>query len=190
MITCEKPNNAIYKYEGIISLNSLPNDLSLNADNLLLRGCSVRNTDFVYGVVVYQGHDTKVMMNSASARYKLSQLEKKTTMSIIIIFCFQLLMAVIGAASGANWLKNAQESNLQYLGSLGNSDEGFMNMLVKQAGTWILIFTNFVPISLMVTLELVKFWQGTFMQNDHLMYDPEQDMEMRAQSSNLNEELG
>lgn len=63
-------------------------------------------------------------------------------------------------------------------------------MLVKQAGTWILIFTNFVPISLMVTLELVKFWQGMFMQSDHLMYDPEQDMEMRAQSSNLNEELG
>jgi phospholipid-transporting ATPase len=42
----------------------------------------------------------------------------------------------------------------------------------------------------MVTFELVKFWQALFMQNDALMFDEEQDMAMRAQSSNLNEELG
>jgi len=42
----------------------------------------------------------------------------------------------------------------------------------------------------MVTLELVKFWQAIFMSNDWMMFDDEQDMHMRAQSSNLNEELG
>jgi P-type E1-E2 ATPase len=42
----------------------------------------------------------------------------------------------------------------------------------------------------MVTMELVKFWQAGFMSNEYLMYDEEQDMPMRAQSSNLNEELG
>lgn len=53
-----------------------------------------------------------------------------------------------------------------------------------------MIFTNFVPISLMVTLEIVKFWQAGFMTLDWLMFDEEQDMAMKAQSSNLNEELG
>ena len=62
--------------------------------------------------------------------------------------------------------------------------------LLQQTGTWVLIFTNFVPISLMVTLELVKFWQAMFMSKDWTMFDEEQDMAMRAQSSNLNEELG
>lgn len=52
------------------------------------------------------------------------------------------------------------------------------------------MLTNFVPISLIVTLELVKFWQGMFMSYDFLMYDPEQDTAMRCQSSNLNEQLG
>jgi phospholipid-transporting ATPase len=47
-------------------------------------------------------------------------------------------------------------------------------------GTWILLLTNFVPISLMVTLELVKFWQAMFMSQDYLMYDEEQDMPMLA----------
>jgi len=42
----------------------------------------------------------------------------------------------------------------------------------------------------MVTLELVKFWQAGFMSKDWTMFDEEQDMAMRAQSSNLNEELG
>lgn len=48
-------------------------------------------------------------------------------------------------------------------------------------GTWILIFTNFVPISLMVTLEVVKLGQAIMMQNDVVyMYDEEQDMQMRG----------
>jgi phospholipid-transporting ATPase len=73
-------------------------------------------------------------------------------------------------------------------------DEGKMKEsgfpFTQKFGTWILIFTNLVPISLMVTAEMVKLFQGQFMANDVTMYDEEQDMAMRAQSSNLNEELG
>jgi len=57
-------------------------------------------------------------------------------------------------------------------------------------GSWILIFTNLVPISLLVSLEMVKYFQAIFMSNDKYMYDEDQEMHMRAQSSNLNEELG
>ena len=58
------------------------------------------------------------------------------------------------------------------------ADEPFIMLLVQQVGTWILIFTNFVPISLLVTLEVVKFWQVMFMTTDAMMYDEEQDMAM------------
>lgn len=60
----------------------------------------------------------------------------------------------------------------------------------QKFGTWILIFTNLVPISLMVTAEMVKLFQAFFMSNDYDMFDQEQCMQMRALSSNLNEELG
>lgn len=63
-------------------------------------------------------------------------------------------------------------------------------LFIQLFGSWILMLTNFVPISLIVTLELVKFWQGMFMSYEFLMYDPEQDTAMRCQSSNLNEQLG
>ena len=57
-------------------------------------------------------------------------------------------------------------------------------------GTWFLIFTNMVPISLIVSLEIVKFNQAIFMSYDVNMFDEENGIEMKAQSSNLNEELG
>jgi phospholipid-transporting ATPase len=104
----------------------------------------------------------------------------------------QLILALIAATIGAQWnLGNGLKALYMGNETLGEDDtHGFGYYLIKQTGTWILIFTNFVPISLMVTLELVKFWQGMFMSTDYMMFDEEQDMEMRAQSSNLNEELG
>jgi phospholipid-transporting ATPase len=63
-------------------------------------------------------------------------------------------------------------------------------MWLTKLGTWVLVFTNFVPISLTVSLELVKFWQAMYMNYEVLMFDDEQDMAMKAQASNLNEELG
>ena len=56
--------------------------------------------------------------------------------------------------------------------------------------TWMLLFTNMVPISLLVTVEIVKFWQALFIGWDIDIYDTERDMPTRVQSSNLNEELG
>lgn len=63
-------------------------------------------------------------------------------------------------------------------------------LFLKTTGTWILIFTNFVPISLLVTLELVRFWQASFMSMEWRMYDIDKNMSAGVQASNLNEELG
>lgn len=51
---------------------------------------------------------------------------------------------------------------------------------VRLVGTWVLIMTNMVPISLMVSLELVKYAQSYFMEQDHAMYDTEGGTEMKA----------
>lgn len=85
-IVCERPNTAIYKYEGYLQLGPNDEKISLNTDYVLLRGMSLRNTEHVYGVVVFTGHDTKVMKNSSSGKYKFSSLEKLTNKSIYIIF--------------------------------------------------------------------------------------------------------
>ena len=52
------------------------------------------------------------------------------------------------------------------------------------------MFTSLIPTSLIITKEMSQLFQCHFMQNDLGMYDRDQYMEMRAQASNLTEELG
>jgi len=69
--------------------------LSLRSDNLILKGCIMRNTEYIYGFAVYTGHDTKVMMNSSKPRVKWSQLEQATSKSILIILLTQSILSLI-----------------------------------------------------------------------------------------------
>ena len=98
---------------------------------------------------------------------------------------------MIGSIIGSTWTVNNYEAAV-YLG-IDSEDEWASTwglLFIQKTGTWILIFTNFVPISLIVTLEIVKFWQGTFMSWDVNMYDEDEDFPMNAQTTNINEELG
>jgi len=163
-IKCENPNNSIYKFEGTIDIKGMKETISLGPDNLLLRGMNLRNTEDVYGIVVFTGHDTKVMKNSAAAVYKLSKLDLMMNHSILVVLTFQMILAVIAAAVGWGYmsefkcdLNDAGECDSDmwtpYLPKIVDLDSGEFIILIF---TWILIMTNMVPISLMVSLEVVK----------------------------------
>jgi len=117
-----------------------------------LRGSSLKNTEYIYGITVFTGHDTKVMKNSAHSKYKFSKLELLVNKSILIVFALQIILALIAASFG-NYLLHyyTKEHDAMYVFERVTR-LGFLAFF----GTWILIFTNFVPISLMVTLEVVK----------------------------------
>jgi magnesium-transporting ATPase (P-type) len=83
IIQCEMPNDQIYKFEGTYENQSVK--ASLNFDNFLHRGSSLRNTEWILGTPIYAGHDTKVMMNSSNSRYKRSDIEVRTNKLIIMI---------------------------------------------------------------------------------------------------------
>ena len=57
-------------------------------------------------------------------------------------------------------------------------------------GVWFIAMMNFVPISLLITIEMVNFIQAKFISWDMMVYDEERDLPALVQSSNLNEELG
>lgn len=106
-IICEQPNNAIYKFEGNIRLSNVNERIALGPENMLLRGCSLKNTEFIYGIAIFTGHDTKVMKNAASAKYKFSSLENKMNMAIGLILVTQLILSSIAAFFGAAWTYKA-----------------------------------------------------------------------------------
>lgn len=103
------PNNAIYKFEGMGEFPFMQQKVALNAENMLLRGSSLRNTEWAFGICIFSGHDTKVMQNSAVSKYKFSQLEVHMNTSLSYIFALQFILASIASGIGSSWIANYQD---------------------------------------------------------------------------------
>ena len=43
---------------------------------MIQRGCKLKNTDYVYGIVTYTGHDTKIMQNEIKYKSKVKWKNK------------------------------------------------------------------------------------------------------------------
>jgi len=151
---------------------------------------SLRNTELLYGWVLYTGHETKIQMNAAKPVYKTSTVMRLTYKAIISIFILQAIFGSLAAILGANW--TVKNQTVIYLGfSRGDKwNTSYLLGFIKMLGSWMLIMTNCVPISLLVSLEVIKLWQGSFMAWDVLMYDKKQDLPMQPRCTSINEELG
>ena len=101
-IECENPNEMLYKFEGNLQMNS-GMTIPLSVDQILLRGSSLRNTDYIYGIVVFTGHETKIMKNSVKSKIKFSKLEKITNIYIIVIMILQFLLALTCSFANSIW---------------------------------------------------------------------------------------
>lgn len=76
-VKCEGPSDKIYQFDGVIKLDLASNDsVSLSYDSFMLRGSSLRQTEWIFGLVTFTGHHTRIMMNSCGARTKFSRIEK------------------------------------------------------------------------------------------------------------------
>uniref|UniRef100_A0A803MB35 Phospholipid-transporting ATPase n=1 Tax=Chenopodium quinoa TaxID=63459 RepID=A0A803MB35_CHEQI len=194
-VQCEQPNNSLYTFTGnlIIEKQTLP----LSPNQLLLRGCSLRNTEYIVGAVIYSGHETKVMMNTMNVPSKRSTLERKLDKLILALFATLFMMCLIGSI-GSGIFINRKYFYLGLLqGTLDGADERqfdpsnrFLVMILTMF-TLITLFSTIIPISLYVSIEGIKFIQSLqFINNDLNMYHAETNTPALARTSNLNEELG
>eukprot|EP00002_Diphylleia_rotans_P013474 TRINITY_DN2635_c0_g3_i2.p1 TRINITY_DN2635_c0_g3~~TRINITY_DN2635_c0_g3_i2.p1 ORF type:complete len:1173 (-),score=203.43 TRINITY_DN2635_c0_g3_i2:256-3774(-) len=184
-IECEAPNGSLYKFEG----NYKPNDTdtyALENKQVALRGCRIKNTEWVDGIVVFTGHDTKLMMNSIISKIKTSSIERQLNQNIISLFAFLIALCVICGILGGAFVSR-ERSNALYLHMEGIDEAAFgaLNIL-----TYIILFNTLIPISLYVSIELVKVVQAYLIECDITMYHDETDTPARARTSNLSDELG
>ncbi|KAJ0676484.1 putative P-type phospholipid transporter [Helianthus annuus] len=190
-IQCEQPNNSLYTFTGnLITQNQT---LPLGPNQILLRGCNLRNTEYIVGAVVFTGHETKVMMNAMNVPSKRSTLEKKLDKVIATLFGVLLTLCLIGAIGSALFVNERY-----YYLQLGNNVESEQFnpgnrplVFVLSIFTLITLYSPIIPISLYVSIEMIKFIQSTkFINNDLRMYHSETNTPALARTSNLNEELG
>ncbi|WBW71444.1 P-type ATPase [Schizosaccharomyces osmophilus] len=184
-VKSEQPNNSLYTYDATLKL--LPNDreLPLGPEQLLLRGAQLRNTHWVYGVVVFTGHETKLMKNTTETPIKRTAVEKQVNTQILyLLFIFVFLCFC--SSLGSLIQRSVYGSAFSYL--LITTSRG--GEFFKQLLTFWILYSNLVPISLFVTFELVRYVQAQLISSDLDMYNEETDVPAACRTSSLVEELG
>ncbi|XP_029917732.1 phospholipid-transporting ATPase IA isoform X2 [Myripristis murdjan] len=183
---CESPNRHLYEFVGNIRLDG-HSTVPLGPDQILLRGAQLRNTQWVHGIVVYTGHDTKLMQNSTRPPLKLSNVERITNFQILVLFGCLLAISLVCSIGQTIW--KYQYGNAAWYMDLNSPDGGAANFGLNFL-TFIILFNNLIPISLLVTLEVIKFVQAFFINWDTDMHYEPTNTPAMARTSNLNEELG
>lgn len=191
-IVCETPNNLLNKFEGTLSWRN--QHFSLDNDKILLRGCVLRNTQWCYGVVVFAGKDTKLMQNSGKTKFKRTSIDRLLNFLIIGIVFFLLSMCVFCTVACGVW---------EWL--VGRYFQVYLpwDTLVPAEPTWgalviaLLVFFSYaivmntvVPISLYVSVEVIRFAQSFLINWDEKMYYEKTGTAAKARTTTLNEELG
>ncbi|XP_019449358.1 PREDICTED: phospholipid-transporting ATPase 1-like isoform X2 [Lupinus angustifolius] len=198
LIKCEKPNRNIYGFQANMEIDG--KTLSLGSPNIVLRGCELKNTSWALGVAVYCGRETKAMLNSSGAPSKRSRLETHMNLEIIMLSVFLVALCTVTSVCAAVWLK-CHKDELDLLPYYRKLD-----VLKEKNGTYeyygwgmeilftflmaIIVYQVMIPISLYISMELVRVGQAYFMIGDSRMYDEATNSRFQCRALNINEDLG
>ncbi|GAB1286839.1 Phospholipid-transporting ATPase [Apodemus speciosus] len=170
IVSCEAPNNKLDRFSGVLSWKDSKHTLS--NQKIILRGCVLRNTSWCFGMVLFAGPDTKLMQNS-----------------VLWIFGFLVCLGIILAIGNSIW---ESEVGGQFRTPLfwreGEKSSLFSGFLTFWS--YVIILNTLVPISLYVSVEVIRLGHSYFINWDRKMYYAVKAMPAEARTTTLNEELG
>ncbi|MBA0548084.1 hypothetical protein Golob_019203 [Gossypium lobatum] len=194
-IRCEDPNANLYSFVGSLELGD--EQYPLSPQQLLLRDSKLRNTDYIFGVVIFTGRDTKVIQNSTEPPSKRSKIEKRMDNIVYFLFAVLVGLSIIGSiffgietredlenGKMRRWYLRPDDTTIYY------NPKRAAVAAILQFLTALMLYSYLIPISLYVSIEIVKVLQSIFINQDLHMYHEETDKPAHARTSNLNEELG
>ena len=169
-------------------------DIPLDPKQLLLKGAKLKNTEWVIGIVVYSGLNCKIMKNAKDPIPKYSSVEKLMNIALIIIFGFQSILCLLAAILRGEYYKknllNEVDKDKDKPISFGYTEFGYMTESFFNYFTYLLLLNTMIPISLIITVEVVKIFQGMFMRYDKYSYSTLRKKFLTPNSVSLNEECG
>jgi len=189
----DQPSPELYKLDGKLEISlgdSSSNNVNLNipldAKQLLLKGAILKNTKWIIGIVCYTGHLTKLMLNSKKPRIKYSKVELLMSNLLISILIMQMIFCLLCSFLNSVFYFNFLQGNIfvDYL-----EHNIFVDSVYKYF-TYLLLLNTMIPISLIITLEIVKMIQGFFIRYDIEMFSKIRGKFVNPKSVSLNEELG
>ncbi|XP_041890477.1 phospholipid-transporting ATPase ID isoform X4 [Corvus kubaryi] len=158
-VICEPPNNKLDKFGGTLYWKE--NKYPLSNQNMLLRGCVLRNTEWCFGLVIFAGPDTKLMQNSGRTKFKRTSIDRLMNTLVLWIYL--------------PWDEGVHSAFFS----------GFLSFW-----SYIIILNTVVPISLYVSVEVIRLGHSYFINWDKKMYCAKRQTPAEARTTTLNEELG
>ncbi|GAB1604721.1 phospholipid-transporting ATPase ID-like isoform X1 [Argonauta hians] len=199
-LVCEAPNNRLNKFQGTMKWKD--QSFALDNNHILLRGCVLRNTKWCYGVVVFAGSDTKLMMNSGKSVFKRTHIDRQMNGLIVGIIFFLLSICLICSVACAVWEAVTGYRFQTYLpwenfvpgSTLGDKQDsktpGVLLITILVFLSYIIVLNTVVPISLYVSVEMIRFAHSLMINWDVKMYYDKSDTPAKCRTTTLNEELG
>uniref|UniRef100_A0A5F8GQ43 Phospholipid-transporting ATPase n=1 Tax=Monodelphis domestica TaxID=13616 RepID=A0A5F8GQ43_MONDO len=187
VVACEPPNNKLDKFTGDLSWKD--NKYPLNNEKIILRGCVLRNTSWCFGMVIFAGPDTKLMQNSGKTKFKRTSIDRLMNTLVLWIFGFLVCMGIILAIGNSIWEHQVGD----YFRAFLFQDEVVKNSIFSGFLTfwsYIIILNTVVPISLYVSVEVIRLGHSYFINWDRKMYYSKKETLAEARTTTLNEELG
>ena len=134
VLDSEPPLPNLYLYNGVLRFQDR-NSVQLKSEpvtinEMLLRGCSIRNTAWVIGLVVFTGKDTKIMLNGGDTPSKRSKIEKETNFNVIVNFVLLLLMCIASAIPNGIFFSQTGTSAALFEAGSNPSSSNVLNALV------------------------------------------------------------
>ena len=185
-------NSNLNQIDGKLSFFIQEND-SLKEDSFpitikefLLKGSVLKNTNWIIGIVIYTGMNNKIILNSKKPRMKISQIEIRMNNCLIGIFCLLIICCIICCVLHYYQYK----SNIKFYINFVPLDRGLTQYCLINFFTYFLLLNTLIPISLIVTIEIIKIIQGIFIEWDARLYCKTRHYFCKAKTVSINEELG
>jgi len=179
-VTLSYPSKDITRLNGSIDANN--NSFPFAIQNCLLRGVFLRHTKWVVGLVLYTGHDTRIIQNQRHPPHKTSRLERRLNQLIFFDFILNFFLVLI-----LTYFSIVSEDSLSFYYVKKQSSK--LSIFVEGFASYSILLSYMIPIALYVAIEFVRFFQRWTFSSDLGMFENGMGF-CQPNNSNLNEELG
>ncbi|XP_056275935.1 probable phospholipid-transporting ATPase IM [Pseudoliparis swirei] len=185
-VRCEPPNNRLDRFTGTLSCGGQKHPL--DNGKVLLRGCTLRNTQWCFGLVLFGGPETKLMQNCGKSSFKRTSIDRLMNVLVLCIFGFLAFMCTVLAIGNCFWELNEGSTFTAFLPRQDGNEATFSAFLTFWS--YVIILNTMVPISLYVSVEIIRLGNSFYIDWDRKMYHAANDTPAEARTTTLNEELG
>jgi len=161
-------------------------EINISTNEFLLKGSVLKNTNWIIGIVVYTGMSNKIILNSKKPRLKMSKVEKSLNLYLSLVFIFLIVCcSICSVIHKFDYISHKKFYDNFIFISNGPKTESFIVFF-----TYFLLVNTMIPISLIVSTEIIKLIQGIFISWDVLLYSKRQKCFCGVKSVSIIEELG